>query len=229
MHTGEYRGFVGQFSGWLHGQVATWRGPLLFSLCLHALFFWPKSLQESGFGTASVFVPSIVQARLQPSLPAPSKLPEVASEAQSEASPRALVTQSSSRAERSTPAVSRDEVTPVEALRQVMLPTAGLDAGAVRAYRIAWARALIRSGLRERLDAEVQGRLEVGVAVAASGQITDIALLKGSGVAALDHAVIAAMRNAMPSVALPPVMQGREFVLVLPVEVGAAATAAADR
>ena len=76
----------------------------------------------------------------------------------------------------------------------------------------------------------MQGALEVGVAVAASGQVREIRMLKSSGVAALDGAVIAAMRHVMQSVPLPPAIQGRELVLTVPVEVGPVVpTSAADR
>lgn len=116
----------------------------------------------------------------------------------------------------------------------MMQASAGLDAGAVRAYRIAWARALAGSTLRERLSPDMQGMLEIGVALTASGQLRDIAVLKGSGDAALDRAVLAAMRNIMQAVPIPSVMLGRELVLTVPVEVGiarpaAATTSAVDR
>jgi TonB family protein len=218
LQTGEYRGFVGQFSIWLHGQFIVWRGPLLASLCLHVIFFWPKPLQENGSGLPVALAPSIVQARLKPALPIPSQI-QVKSEVPQR---HAVVTQSASGSRHTSPVVPSDEVIPVEPTRLVMQAqaTAGLDAGAVRAYRIAWARALMGSALRERLDADMQGALEVGVAVAASGQVREIFLLKGSGVSALDAAVIAAMHHAAQTVQLPPQMQGREFVLGVPVEVG---------
>ena len=216
MQTGEYRGFVGQFSIWLQGQLIVWRGPLLASLCLHVIFFWPKSLQEHGSGLPVALAPGVVQARLKPSLPIPAQMPTKPDVPQR----HAVVTQTSSGSRQISPFVPSEEAIPIEPPRLVMQPTAGLDAGAVRAYRIAWARALMGSALRENLSAEMQGALEVGVAVTASGLLHEIVVLKGSGVAALDAAVIAAMRHAAQTVPLPPLMQGREFVLVVPVEVG---------
>ena len=112
----------------------------------------------------------------------------------------------------------------------MLQPTPGLDAGAVRAYRVAWARVLSTSGLRERLSVDAQGVLEVGVAVSAAGQVRDIFVLKSSGDAALDGAVIAAMRNAAPVLQPPAMMPGRDVVLTVPVEVGTVSlTSAADR
>lgn len=119
---------------------------------------------------------------------------------------------------------------PLEPPRRVIQPTAGLDAGAVRAYRIAWARALMGSTLRASLGTDMQGALEVGVAVAASGQVREVFLLKGSGVAGLDAAVIEVMRHAAQAVQLPSVILGRELVLAVPVEVGLVSpTSAGDR
>lgn len=111
-----------------------------------------------------------------------------------------------------------------------MQVTAGLDAGALRAYRVAWARALMASRLREQLSPDSQGTLEVAVVLRASGRVHDVAVLKGSGDRALDNAVIAAMRNTASAVQVPTAMQGRELVLSVPVEVGAVPPiSAADR
>lgn len=124
----------------------------------------------------------------------------------------------------------RDETILPAASGPVMQVTPGLDAAAVRAYRVAWARALAGSSLRAHLGPERAGRLEVGVALAASGQVRDIAVQRSSGDRALDEAVVLAMRSAMSAVPVPVVMQGGEWVLTVPVEIGTVPPiSAADR
>lgn len=231
MQTGEYRGFVGQFSLWLRGQSAIWRLPLLVSLGLHALMFWPRPLQENRFGVTVRRAGDVVQARLGPAVPA---LPEVPSVRPSPVR-QTGVTARSAGALRERPG-ARPEI-PMSAepselpLTELPLtPSSGLDAAAVRSYRIGWARALANSRLRDKLGADMRGTLEVGVALTPAGLVREIALLKSSGIAALDHAVMAEMRNAVQAVQLPSAMLGRDLVIALPVEVGAAPPIlAADR
>lgn len=218
MQTGEYRGFVGQFSRCLRDLVVTWRAPLLLSLALHALLFWPRPLQENDFGVTLGAAAGAMQARLKPGPPA---LPEASAKLPAPVR-HAPVTQSSSQGADRRTVTPHVAPLPVEPPGLVLQPTAELDAGAVRAYRLAWARVLANSGLREKLGADMRGAMEVGVAVSAAGQVRDIVVLRSSGDAALDVAVIAVMRNAVPAVGLPAVMPGREFVLTIPVEVGAA-------
>lgn len=227
MQTGEYRGFVGQFSVWLHDRYLTWRVPVLLSLALHALLFWPASLQESGLARSVGRVASPVQAHLQ--APRTPELPQAAARPQPVAR-QAPVTQAAGGAESRSAVISRDESVPLAPSAPVMQLTPGLDAGAVRAYRIAWARALAGSSLRAHLGPERAGRLEVGVALAASGQVRDIAVLRSSGDRALDEAVVLAMRTAMSAVPVPVAMHGGEWVLTVPVEIGAVPPiSAADR
>lgn len=217
MQTGEYRGFVGQFSVWLHDRYLIWRVPVLLSLALHALLFWPDALQESGQVGAAGPVARTVQAHLQP--PRAAALPQATARPQPAVRP-AAVAQTASAPVQASSLVSRDESLPLAASAPVMQLTPGLDAGAVRAYRIAWARALAGSSLRAHLGPERAGRLEVGVALAASGQVRDIAVQRSSGDRALDEAVILAMRSAMSAVPVPVAMQGGEWVLTVPVEIG---------
>lgn len=231
MQTGEYRGFVGQFPVWLHDRLRTWRVPVLLSLALHALLFWPDSLQESGLVRSAGSVALPLRAHLQP-LRTPA-LPQAAVTPQPVVRPQpvarhAPVTQAAPVPRSAV--VSRDENVPPAVPGPGMQLTPGLDAGVVRAYRIAWARALAGSSLRAHLGPERQGMLEVGVALAASGQVREIAVLRGSGDRALDEAVLLAMRSAMFAVPVPVVMQGREWVLTVPVEIGTVPPiSAADR
>lgn len=225
MQTGEYRGFVGQFPVWLHGRLRIWRVPVLLSLALHALLFWPDALQESGLVRSAGPVALPVRAHLQP--PRTPALPQAAVRPQPVARD-VPVTQAAPVPRNAV--VSREETVPPAVSGSGMQLTPGLDAGAVRAYRIAWARALAGSSLRAHLGPERQGMLEVGVALAASGQVRDIAVLRGSGDRGLDEAVLLAMRSAMSAVPVPVVMQGREWVLTVPVEIGTVPPiSAADR
>jgi TonB family protein len=113
---------------------------------------------------------------------------------------------------------------PVEGARTprhaVMRATVGLDAGAVRSYRIALARLLAGGALRTGLTGEMQGTLEVGVAVTANGLPQQVELVRSSGQTALDVQVLAAVRAAAHEAAIPELMRGQAFVVVLPVEVG---------
>lgn len=98
----------------------------------------------------------------------------------------------------------------------------GIDAGAVRSYRLSLARAMMAGELHRRLhDPALAGRLEIGVAIAASGLVRDVVVLRGSGIAALDETVRAAVGAAAREAAVPAAMQGRDWVIALPVEVGA--------
>jgi TonB family protein len=227
LQTGEYRGFVGQFSLWLRGQSAIWRWPLLVSLGLHVLMFWPRPLQENRFGVAARRAGDVVQARLSPAVPALPDVPVKSSPVR-----QASATASSAGALRERPGPGTRPEMPMSAASSGLPPTPsiGLDAAAVRSYRIGWARALANSRLRDKLGADMHGALEVGVALTPAGQVREIALLKSSGIAALDHAVMAEMRNAVHAVQLPSAMRGRDLVIALPVEVGAAPPIlAADR
>jgi TonB family protein len=230
LQTGEYRWFAGQFSVWMCDQVAVWRGPLLLSLTLHAVLFWPRAMQDSDLGASTVAVSATMQAHLRPSQAAEPPGPRV-----HDAPVRhATVTQASPGRRRMSPAVQDSgdlaAAVPIPVPTSVLQPTAGLDAGAVRIYRLALSRVLAASALREHLTAGMQGRVEVGVAISVTGQVRDIAVLQGSGIAALDNAVVAALRGAVSGAPIPSAMQGREFVLAVPVEVGLVApTPAADR
>lgn len=226
MQTGEYRGFAGQFSVWMRDQVTVWRGPLLLSLALHAVLFWPRAMQDSDLGPSAVAVSATVRAHLRPSQTAEPAVAQV----REAPVPHATVTQISSARKRGGPPGQGGADLAAAVSPPALQPTAGLDAGAVRIYRLALSRALAASALREQLTAAMQGRVEVGVAISAAGQVHDIFVLQGSGIAALDHAVIAALRGAVPGAPIPPAMQGREFVLAVPVEVGPVAPiSAADR
>lgn len=69
----------------------------------------------------------------------------------------------------------------------------------------------------------------MGVAISATGQLRAVAVVRSSGSAAADAAVVAAVDAAARAAPLPPAMRGRDFVIELPVEIGTALTAAADR
>jgi TonB family protein len=109
----------------------------------------------------------------------------------------------------------------------VMQPTPGLDAGAVRSYRITLARLLAGGTLRAGLTPDMHGELQIGIAVAANGLIYQVEVVRSSGQAALDAHIVAAVMAAAHEAAIPEPMQGREFVVLLPVEVGSITSAAA--
>ena len=106
----------------------------------------------------------------------------------------------------------------------------GLDAGALRVYRLALARAIRADLLRPSLpDPAFQGALVLGVAIGASGQLMEVAVLRSSGSATADAVLLGAVGEAARAAPIPAAMRGRNFVIELPVEIGAAATSAADR
>lgn len=229
MQTGEYHGFARQFPDWLRTQAAIWRGPLLVSILIHACLFWPKSLLQSGIGVPSGAGREGLHAHLQPAF---SSVDPVANVTRPQLARHAPVTQTSSR-RHVRPAVEPPALpAAVSTPGGAMTVSSGLDAGAQRGYRVALARMLMSGDLRRALpDSSMAGELEIGIALSASGQLKDVAVLRGSGSAVLDAVVLAAVRQAALSAPVPPAMQGRDFVIALPVEVGAATalTSAAGR
>lgn len=240
METGEYRGFAGQFSPWLRVQLAIWRWPLLFSLLLHIGLFWPQSLQQNRPGASMGVTASALHARLRPA-------PQAAPRAEPAAVPPPVPAQRLMSQMQRNPAASAPALAPLraEALAApaaVLAPreavasidarfaSSGLDAGAVRTYRLALARAIRGEVLRPRLpDPAFQGALSLGIAIGAAGQLRAVAVVRSSGSATADAAVLAMVNEAALTAPVPAAMRGRDFVIELPVEIGAALTAAADR
>ena len=99
MQTGDYRRFAGYFLVW----IRHWQWPMLLSVLVHVVLFWPTSMQES--------------ATLNPFLRAKLKNSGVASQttptSESVSAPQPLqppVTQQ----QRSSPTLARPDVTPAE-------------------------------------------------------------------------------------------------------------------
>ena len=200
----------------MRDQFAVWRAPLLLSLALHAAIFWPKPLQDSNPRGSVGAVAAVVQAHLRP-----ARVAEPVGPVLHETPLRhATVTHASPSPRRSRPAAAQASGGDVNMAPPAMQATVGLDAGAVRAFRLTLSHLMAASALRQRLGAGMQGRVEVGIAISASGQVRDVAVLQGSGSAALDNAVLAALRGVAAHAPIPAAMQGREFVLAVPVEIG---------
>lgn len=198
-------------------MLLTWRWPLLFSVLLHALVFWPAALHRNDSGVVAPRQAQGLRAELRPVVPlAEPALPARAKEAVRHTD----VTQNSymppSRAS------SQTEAEAVSTSAPALQATVGLDAGGVRAYRIALGRSLVSARLREGLSPDMRGQLELGIAVTEVGAPARVEILRSSGQPALDARVLAAMRAVAPDVAVPEVLLGRAFVLSLPVEVGPA-------
>lgn len=229
MQTGEYHGFARQFPDWLRTQAVVWRGPLLISALIHACLFWPKSLSQNDVGAPLGVGQDGLHARLKPASSPTQAIGRVTPNDQVR---HATVTQTSSR-RAVLPTIEPPGVVVAAAIPSaVMTASSGLDAGAQRSYRVALARLMMAGDLRRSLpDPSITGALEVGVSLTAAGQLRDVAVVRGSGSAVLDAAVVGAIRQAAQLAPIPPALQGRDFVIVLPVEVGAMAiaTSAAGR
>lgn len=233
METGEYRGFAGQFPHWLRTQCAVWRWPLLLSLLLHVCLFWPQALRQSGAGTTAGAAVAGLQARLRPVpaaarqvadvvAPRPAPAPRLAkTRADTLATPRPATPAAISTTSPAAP------LAPAETAR-VADTSSGLDAGALRVYRLALAHAIRADLLRPSLpDPAFQGALLLGIGIGAGGQLMEVAVLRSSGSPRTDAAVLAAVGAAAQAAPIPVAMRGRNFVIELPVEIGAAATTAA--
>lgn len=217
MQTVEYRGFAGQFPIWLRAQVDVWRMPLLLSLLLHVCLFWPQGLSPAAAGRIEAIGPANLNATLKPRAPTDAS----SVNGPTELLRHATVTQSSSRR---MPPLPREPARAIESAPPAtrLEVSTGLDAGALRSYRLSLARAMMAGDLHRRLrDPALAGRVEIGVALAANGLVREVVLLHGSGIASLDATVLAAVGAAARETSVPAAMQGRDFVIALPVEVGA--------
>lgn len=214
MQTSEYRGFAGQFSDWAHRYVLAWRWPLLISLLLHALVFWPAALQQGSLESSAGSHVRELRAHLQP--PVPVVIP-ILKPVERVVTRHVNVTQPSSNRPAS------NETAPasgVESQAVVLQASPGLDAAAVRGYRISLARVLAEGALRAALTPDMRGTLEVGISITHMGLPKQVAVVRSSGQPALDRQVLSAVRSAVNTVTLPAAMQGRDFVVLLPIEVG---------
>ncbi|MDO8931646.1 MAG: TonB family protein [Rhodocyclaceae bacterium] len=95
----------------------------------------------------------------------------------------------------------------------------GLDADAVRQYRLALAVQARRFKRYppQALEAGIGGTVEIRVAVAADGQAGDVALARSSGQDLLDAAAFDMMQKAAPRASVPELLRGRAFAVSLPV------------
>lgn len=95
----------------------------------------------------------------------------------------------------------------------------GLDADAVRQYRLALATQARRFKRypSQALEAGIGGTVEIRVAVAADGQAGDVALARSSGQDLLDAAAFDMMQKAAPRTPVPELLRGRTFAVSLPV------------
>lgn len=95
-----------------------------------------------------------------------------------------------------------------------LVESQGLDAGAVRAYRVGMARAMA-GRLGEASATETALSVEVGVAVSALGSVDKLALARSSGNDAFDAQLLASLRAVAAGVPVPGRLLGRPFVILL--------------
>ncbi len=97
--------------------------------------------------------------------------------------------------------------------------SAGLDANALRGYRLALAIEARRfKSVPDQAQAEGwAGTADVRLAIAAGGREISVELAKSSGHAALDTAALSMIDAAAQRALVPPLLQQRAFVLNLPV------------
>jgi len=98
-------------------------------------------------------------------------------------------------------------------------PPEALDAGIVAQYRISLMSAArqFKRYPRAALDNNWQGRVEVRLAVAASGDIASLEVRKSTGHAVLDQQALEMIERAKHAAPIPPALRGREFVVDIPV------------
>lgn len=249
MQTGEYQGFASRFPHCVRRELARWAWPLGISLLVHALCLWPAAPrivdamgQRGGASLQAELRRPLASALLVPPAPpvpvprpdrsraAPVVLPQRVSAAPAAHASTALSPPSPAlAAARSTslsvtaPDAAVGSGARIGASAAPLVASRGLDAGAVRAYRIGLARQL--AGVRDRLEmataahADVQAK--IAIAVDAGGFVERVEVVESSGRAALDAQLLAALRQAVGAAPVPPALQGQAFVIVLALELGA--------
>jgi protein TonB len=90
----------------------------------------------------------------------------------------------------------------------------------MREYRIGLATQLRRFAVYppSARVAGMAGRTEIRLAVAAGGYAQSASIFRSSGHALLDEAALDMLQRAAAVVAAPPVLRGRDFEVVVPVE-----------
>jgi protein TonB len=139
------------------------------------------------------------------------------------------------RAETSTPAPAQTEAAePASASTGVPAPSASLaapapgpaspaaetlDAGTLAQYRLAIMGAARRFKRYPRvaLDQNWQGRVEIRMIVAASGQIAALTVRSSTGYTVLDEHALEMVERAKEMAPIPPTLRGKEFTLDIPV------------
>jgi protein TonB len=210
------------------------RQGFLWSLVAHVLVLGvglslPR-WQDTG-GTA--LTDSRLEARLQRSATStPDSLPVEPTRKPKAVPPRLLASASTRTVSAVPPAPTFSVLPSVEFKRSVdtALPdlnavtnvgpdTTGLDANALRGYRLALA---IEARRFKRVPDQAlaegwAGTADVRLAVAVGGQAIRAELAKSSGYAALDTAALSMIEAAAQRAVVPPLLQQRAFVLTLPV------------
>jgi TonB family protein len=222
LQTVEYRGFAAQFPERVCRFIVTWRWPLLFSLLLHAIAFWPASptIAPIAFATKPA-LSGHLQATPSPDLPEMPR-PDVSAAGQKSITKTAAANKSAS-----PPISQRDDAVSAPSA-STQLGNIAADAGGLRAYRVALARALGSGTWRSGLDPQLRGSLEIGIAIDASGRVREIGLVRGSGQTELDRRLLEAVRMAVREAVIPSVLQSQSFFVALPIDVGEP-TSVADR
>lgn len=246
MQTGEYQGFASRFPHCVRRGLARWAWPLGISLFVHALWLWPAAPpivdamgQRGGASLQAELRRPLASALPEPpasvSRPDRSRAAPVVLPQRVLAAPAAHVRTAlppsvpGPAAVQSAPlAVTAPDAAGGSGARigaptVPLIASRGLDAGAVRAYRIGLARQL--AGLRDRLQmaaaAHADAQAKIAIAVDAGGFVERVEVVESSGRAALDAQLQAAVREAVDAAPVPAALQGQAFVIVLALELGA--------
>ena len=94
-----------------------------------------------------------------------------------------------------------------------------LDAGTVAQYRLAIMSAARRFKRYPRvaLDQNWQGRVEIRVVIAASGDIAGLTVRSSTGFTVLDEHALEMIERAKEMAPIPPALRGREFTVEIPI------------
>lgn len=98
-------------------------------------------------------------------------------------------------------------------------PGEGLDADAMRAYRVALATELRRfkNYPPRAVEAGWSGTVEVSILINAAGGVQSVQLTGTSGYRVLDEKALDMMRHAAPRTAVPEVLRGHAFSMKVPI------------
>jgi protein TonB len=145
------------------------------------------------------------------SAPQPAPAPVLSAEP-SKPAPESALTVPPAQPQTLAPQAARTEPPPAAA--------SGPDPGSVARFRLELMEIARRYKRYPRIaqDNNWEGRVELRIAFAESGAMSALTVGKSAGRMVLDDEAQAMIRSALPHAAIPPVLRGKAFTLVIPVD-----------